>query len=150
MCTGKTMVLPTAQSFSRSYRSSINKEIPRILWYPKVHYRIHNSPPPALIPSQLDPTHAPTPHFLKIRFNIIIPSTPGSYKCSFSQVSPPKPCIYLSSLYMLHASPMVLSVTCQTTRVSSTHIIYEYIQTYERHLFCSRMPLATRLAVSAT
>ena len=49
-----------------------------------VHYRIHNSPPNVTVLSQLDLVHTPTPHFLKINFNIILLSTPVYSKWSLS------------------------------------------------------------------
>jgi len=68
------------QSPSEANRFSASQEISRILWNPKVHFRIHKYSQPVPILNQLDPVHTPTYHFLKIHFNIIPPSTPGSLK----------------------------------------------------------------------
>jgi len=87
-------------------RFSDSQEIPRILWKPKVHYRIHKSPPPIAILSNLDPVHTPTSHFLKMHLIIILPSTPGSSKWSVSLRFPYQNPVYTFPLphtcYMSH------------------------------------------------
>ena len=75
-----------------SNRFSASQEIPRILWNPKVRYRIHKCPPPVPILSQLHPVYALTSHCLTIRFNIIphllisLPS--GLFPSSFPHQNP--------------------------------------------------------------
>ena len=96
-------------------RFAASQEIPRILWNPSVHYRIHKCPPLVPILSQLDPVHTPTSHFLKIHLNVIFSSAPGSPQWPLSSGFPNK------TLYTPLPSP--IRATCPA------HLIILYLIT---------------------
>ena len=66
------LLLHAAHTFLEANRPSATQEIPRILWNPKVHYRIYNSPPPVPILSKIDPVIASHP--TSLRFILVLSS----------------------------------------------------------------------------
>ena len=86
-----TNQLPNSMEKNPSWeatRSTATSEIIRILWNPKIQYRIYQRPP--LVPnlSQSNSVYDATFYFLKTHFNRIVASTLTSSKWYLSIVSP--------------------------------------------------------------
>jgi hypothetical protein len=79
-------------------RFAASQEIPRILWNPKVHYRIHKCPAPVPILSQLNPTSWRSISIL------YLPHTPGSPQWSIS--------LRIPHQNPAHASPHPIRAIC--------------------------------------
>jgi hypothetical protein len=79
-------------------RFSASQEMSRILWHPEVHYRIQKCPPTVPFLNQPNPVHTSTSHHLKIHFNIILSSTPGSPHWSLSLRFPHQNPVHASPL----------------------------------------------------
>jgi hypothetical protein len=60
-----------AEPFLRAATCAATQELPSVLWNPKVHYRIHKSPPLVPILSQSDAVHTIPSCLSKIYFTIV-------------------------------------------------------------------------------
>jgi hypothetical protein len=67
---------------SEANSCSTDQEVPRLLYKLKVHYRVHKSPPPVFVLTQMNPVQNLPPYFFKVHFNIVLPSSPKSFKWS--------------------------------------------------------------------
>ena len=93
---------------SDSYQAS--PDIGRISWKQKVHNRIHSSPQLVCYPNPYQSVHALPSHFLKIHFNIILPSTTRS--CFLIET------LYASPFSPVRASPHLMLLITQFSPVS--------------------------------
>ena len=105
---------------SEANQFAASQEIPRILWNPNVHYRIHKCPPPVPILSQLDPVHTLISYFLNIHLNVIFPSKPGSPKWSLTLRFP-------------HQNPVYTSLLPHIYYVLLTELLTYFLITYLLH-----------------
>jgi hypothetical protein len=60
------------------------RELPSILWNPKIHYRVHKNPPVVLILTQINPVHTTSSYLTKTHLNIIHPPSSWSSYWSLS------------------------------------------------------------------
>ena len=85
---------------------SASQEIPLILWNANVNYHGHKIPPSVSTPIQISAVHANLTSFLQMNFNSIYSYI--FWAVSFPQVSPPKPCNYLSTIRATCPAHLVL------------------------------------------
>ena len=96
------------QSSGQANSFSASQEIPRILWNLKVHYRIHNSPPPVLIMGQFNQTHGSLTPNLQDPLYITLQPALGHPSGLISLL---KSCIYFFLKYMLYVPTTSLFLT---------------------------------------
>jgi len=105
-------------------RFSASQEMLRILWSPKVHYRINNSPPSIPILSQINPVCAPHPTSWKSILILSSQSKPGSYESFLSLRFPHQNPVYTSPVPTHATCPahlILLDLTIRTYWVRITN-----------------------------
>jgi hypothetical protein len=67
-----TYLLTELSPFWEAANCAATQELPSILWNPKVHHRLHKSPPMVPILSQINPVHTTPSHPISLRSILIL------------------------------------------------------------------------------
>jgi hypothetical protein len=82
------LLTPWCRIFEKLIVTQHVKKCPAFLWNPKVHYRVHTSPPLDPVPIQLNPVCPIDPCLPKVHLNVILPPTPRSSQWSLAFAPP--------------------------------------------------------------
>jgi hypothetical protein len=99
---------------SEAANCAATQQLPSILWNPKVHYRVHKSPPLVSIPSQLNHIHTIPSHPTSLRSILILPThlRLGLLTCFFPSAFPTNNLYaFLFFPFVLLAVPVLPSLT---------------------------------------
>jgi hypothetical protein len=97
---GKTCPSITLSITNPTWTTLRYQEISRLLWNPKVHYRVNKIPSPVHILSQINQIRTLQTYFSSIRFNITLPSSPFPQVVSSFQALQPKSGVWVTSQYL--------------------------------------------------
>jgi len=105
---------------ANSHKAS--QEIPHLLRNPKVHYRVHKSPPLGHILSQMNPANTfPSSYLSKVHFNIILPLLLTSLKLNICLAS------LIFRLFVLASNVIIRPVTSLHMFCNVQHLICDWI-----------------------
>jgi hypothetical protein len=95
---GSSSCMEHSPSWDTHSAHSAGQQIPRLLWNPKTHHRVHKSPQLDLNVSHLNPVHTLIHFLFNIGFNIILQFTPTFSKRSLPFRFTDQSCARVSSL----------------------------------------------------
>ena len=133
---------------SEASSSSACQVISRTSCKSKVHYRAHNSSSLVPIPSLINPLHALPSYFLQLRFNIIIPSIPRSFKWSLFLKFPYRNSLCIPSTSP-HVPPILFSLVWYTNNIWWTVHIMKHLALPSSPLFCYIHALSPNASLSS-